>query len=79
VSFHTEKRNMERYKMLYEACLMVAQEASNPMTATYIAEDCKRDLVLLRYELDKMIKTCPDFGYAEKKWEQEIMMRMLKD
>ena len=79
MSYHTEMQNAERYKMLLEACYIVFNEATNPTTATYIAEECKRDLVFLRYELDKMIKACPDFGNAEKKWDQEIMMRMIKD
>lgn len=79
MSYHTEKRNMERYKMLYEACLMVYNEASDPLTATYIAEECKRDLVFLRYELDRMIRDCPDFGYAEKKWDQELLLKTIKD
>ena len=79
MSFHTEKRNMDRYQSLLELLQMVYREASDPMTATYIAEDCKKDLVFLRYELDRMIKDCPDFGHAEKMWDQQIMMRMLKE
>jgi len=52
-------------------------EANSPYNDGYVQSACKRDLVMLKYKLDKLISQCPDFGDLEKQWEQEIIIDKL--
>ena len=54
-------------------------EANSPYNDGYVQSACKRDLVMLKYKLDKLISQCPDFGDLEKQWEQEIIIDKLSN
>jgi hypothetical protein len=53
--------------------------ASSPHNDGWVASSSKKDLVMLRYAIDKLIKQCPDFGKLEDEWEQEILINILKE
>lgn len=52
-------------------------EATSPYNDGYVQSACKRDLVMLKYELERLVSECPDFGDAEKQWEQEVIIDKL--
>jgi len=79
MSYHTEKRNRDRADSIIELLKMIQYEASDTLIEPWRAEDCKRDLVMIRFELDRMIKNCPNFGEVEKNWDKEILMMMIRD
>ena len=53
--------------------------ASSPYNDGWIASDYKKDLVMIRFMLDRLIKKCPNFGKLEDEWGQEITLKILKD
>ena len=79
MSYHKDKQRSQRLESILKLCRMVHNEAIDPLSPRYLAEDCKYDLVMLRYEIDKMLRNSPDFGEVEKSWEKEITMMILKE
>jgi len=49
----------------------------SPYNDGYVQAGCKRDLVMLKYELEKLVSKCPDFGDVEKQWDQELIIDKL--
>jgi hypothetical protein len=52
-------------------------DAVSPYNDGYVQAGCKRDLVMLKYELEKLVSKCPDFGDVEKQWDQELIIDKL--
>jgi len=53
--------------------------ANSPYNDGWAASEYKKELVMIRFTLDKLIKKCPNFGSLENDWEKEIMFDILKD
>jgi hypothetical protein len=53
--------------------------ASSPYSDGYTASGYKRDLVMIQFMLNNLIKKCPNFGDLEDEWEQEILINILKE
>ena len=68
----------DRVNSIVQLLRMIQVEATTPYNDGWVAADCKKDLMMIRYELDKMIRKCPSFA-DEEKWEQEIVMKILKE
>ena len=45
----------------------------------WVASASKKDLVMLRHVIDRLINQCPHFGDLEEEWEQEILINILKE
>jgi len=69
----------DRVQSIVQLLQTIKAEASSPYNDGWVGADCKKDLIFIRYELNKLIKDCPNFGAEEKKWEQEILMMTLKE
>ena len=69
----------DRVNSIVHLLRSIQSEANSPYNDGWVASDCKRDLIMIRYELDRIIKECPDFGKEEDKWDQEIIIRRLKE
>ena len=69
----------DRVNSIVQLLRSIQSEANSPYNDGWVASDCKRDLIMIRYELDRIIKECPDFGKEEDKWDQEIIIRRLKE
>jgi hypothetical protein len=52
--------------------------ACSPYNDGYVQSGCKKELVMLKHIIGKLIKRCPDFGDLEDEWEREIMFEILK-
>jgi hypothetical protein len=52
-------------------------DSISPHNDGFVQSGCKRDLVMLKYELEKLVSKCPDFGDVEKQWEQELIIDKL--
>ena len=78
MSYHKEQQHSARVDSIVKLLQMIHSEATDPHSAEYIREDCKYDLVMLRYEIDKMVRNTPMFG-KEADWEKEITMKILKE
>ena len=79
MSYHSEKRAQDRAISVIDLLKMIAYEAGDTLIEEWRAQDCKRDLVMIRYELDRLIKNCPNFGEVERDWDKEILMKMIRD
>jgi hypothetical protein len=53
--------------------------ATSPYNDGWAASGYKKDLVMIQFMLNKLIKKCPNFGSLEDKWEQEITFEILKE
>ena len=53
--------------------------ACSPYNDGWEASARKKDLVMLRHVIDRLIKQCPSFGDLEEEWEQEILINILKE
>ena len=45
----------------------------------WVASASKKDLVMLRHVIDRLINQCPHFGDLEEEWEQEILINILRN
>ena len=79
MSYHKEKQHSTRVDSIVKLLQMIHSEATDPHISQYIAEDCKYDLVMLRYEIDRLLRKTPHFGEVEKEWDKEITMKILKE
>jgi hypothetical protein len=67
------------HKEQIESSLMeMCANALSPYNDGWVASDYKKDLVMIQFMLNKLIKKCPNFGKEEDKWEQEILINILK-
>lgn len=53
--------------------------ACSPYNDGWSASGYKKDLVMLKHHISKLIKKCPSFGALEDEWEKEIMIEILKE
>lgn len=70
MSYHRDQQCKQAAKDI-EMALNVLAHAARSIPAA------KRDLLVLRYDLDQLIKRLPSYGDAEKTWDQELLMRRL--
>ena len=54
-----------------------AAEAMSAYNDGWIASDCKRQLVELKWLIEDLLEDCPRFS-GEEKWEQERLVELLK-
>lgn len=47
-------------------------QASSAYNDGFSAWGCKRDLLLVKYALDEMLKNCPTFSETEEKFHEEM-------
>ena len=45
----------------------------------WTASDYKKDLVMIQFMLNRLIKKCPNFGEIEEEWEREMTFEILKE
>lgn len=60
-----------------------ASECSDPRNDGFISWGVKQDLYQLKWYLDEMIKSCPEFGSTETEWlkeqEQKKIIKILSN
>lgn len=54
-----------------------AAEAYSPYNDGWVAMDCKKDLVELKWLIEDLLETCPTFA-GEEVWAQERLVELLK-
>ena len=79
MGYYQEKRSSQRLDSVLRIIRMIHSEVTDPHVSKYIAEDCKYDLVMLKYEIEKMLRNSPNFGEIEEDWNKEITMKILKE
>lgn len=66
----------------YQQVRAAASECANPRTDGFVAWGVKQDLYHLKWWLDDMLKSCPEFA-PEAEWlreqEQKKIIKILKD
>ena len=45
----------------------------------WTASDYKKDLVMIQFMLNRLIKKYPNFGKVEEEWEKEMTFEILKE
>ena len=70
MSYHRDQQCKQAVKDI-ELALNVLAHAARSIPAA------KRDLIILRYDLEQLINRLPNYGDAEKVWDQELLMRRL--
>jgi hypothetical protein len=56
----------------------ICNNACSSYADGYVASQYKKELVLLKHYISKLINECPNFGKLEDEWEQEILINILK-
>ena len=79
MGYYQERRSSQRLDSVLRIIRMIHSEVTDPQVSRYIAEDCKYDLVMLKYEIEKMLRNSPNFGEIEEDWNKEITMKILKE
>lgn len=70
MSYHRDNQAKQAFKDIYLA-LKVVEHLAQTIPAA------KRDLLVLRYDIERIIERSPSYGDAEKVWDQELLMRRL--
>jgi hypothetical protein len=67
----------------YQQIRAAGAECANPRTDGFIAWGVKQDLYQLKWYLDDLLKSCPEFSSIETDWlreqEQKKIIKILKD
>lgn len=67
----------------YKEIRAAARECADSRTDGFIAWGVKQDLYQIKWMLDDLLKTCPEFGSIEQDWlreqEQKKIIKILKD
>jgi len=69
----------DNYNQIEKQFRNIFMDAVSPYNDGWTQSACKRDLVMLKYKLDKLISKCPNFGDVEKQWEQELIIDKLSN
>jgi hypothetical protein len=69
-----------------DSCMSIEEQlraiqinACSPYNDGYVQSGCKKELVMLMYTINNLIKKCPNFGDLEDDWKKEILINMLKE
>jgi len=49
-------------------------DAVSPYNDGYVQAGCKRDLVMLKYELEKLVSKCPDLGMLKNNGIKNLLL-----
>lgn len=79
MGYYQEKGSSQRLDSVLRIIRMIHSEVTDPHASRHIAEDCKYDLLMLKYEIEKMLRNSPNFGEIEEDWNKEITMKILKE
>jgi len=69
----------EQYNQTTQNIQNIFLDAISPYNDGYVASGCKKELVMLRRAITKLINKCPNYGDLEDEWEKEIMFEILKE
>jgi hypothetical protein len=68
---------------VYQQIRSAGSECADPRTDGFIAWGVKQDLYQLKWYLDDLLKSCPEFSSIEADWlreqEQKKIIKILKD
>jgi len=69
--------NLECNSIKTQLCA-IKSNACSPYNDGWVASDSKKELVMLKHTITKLISECPNFGELEDEWEKEIILDILK-